>query len=42
MHLYANEILAEDGIKYENIKEDTDEGQEFLEAVKEEAIEFVA
>ena len=23
MHLYANDILAEDGIKYEDIKEDT-------------------
>ena len=39
MHLYANKILAEDGIRYEEIKEDTEEGQEFLEAVKEEAIE---
>jgi len=39
MHIYANEILAEDGIKYEDIKEDTDEGKETLEAVKEEALE---
>ena len=39
MHLYANEILSEDGIKYEAIKEDTTEGKEILEAVREEAIE---
>ncbi len=41
MHLYANEILSEDGIKYEEIKENTEEGQEYLEAVREEAIEHL-
>jgi len=38
MHIYANEILSVDGIKYVDIKENTPEGVEFLEAVKEEAL----
>lgn len=38
MNLYANEILTEDGILYRDIDENTEEGQEYLEAVKEEAI----
>ena len=38
MHIYANEILAEDGIIYETVKENTKEGKEILEAVKEEAL----
>lgn len=38
MHLYANKILAEDGLKYEDIDENTDDGKEYLEAVKEEAL----
>jgi len=38
MHLYANEILKEDGIKYENIIENTAEGEEYLEAIKEESL----
>ncbi|MCO5947939.1 type I restriction-modification system subunit M [Mucilaginibacter flavidus] len=38
MHLYANEILKEDGIKYEDIKEDTKDGNAYLEAIKEEAL----
>ena len=41
MHIYANEILAEDGIRYEDVKEDTKEGEEILEAVKEEALEYL-
>jgi len=41
MHLYANEILKEDGILYEQVNEDTTNGQEILEAVKEEAIEHL-
>lgn len=41
MHIYANEILAEDGIRYEDIKEETKEGKEILEAVKEEALEYL-
>lgn len=39
MHLFANKILSEDGIKYETIKEDTEEGKEYLEAVKHESIQ---
>jgi type I restriction enzyme M protein len=38
MHLYANEILKEDGIKYENIKENTPQGEEYLEAIREESL----
>jgi len=38
MHLYANEILKEDGIKYEDIKEGTKDGDAYLVAIKEEAL----
>lgn len=38
MHLYANKILKEDGIKYEDIDENSEEGQEYLEAIKEESV----
>ncbi|PZM82117.1 MAG: type I restriction-modification system subunit M [Candidatus Margulisiibacteriota bacterium] len=38
MHIYANEILKEDGIIYEDIKEDSTKGKEYLEAVKEESL----
>lgn len=38
MHLYANEILKEDSLKYDDIKEDTAEGHEYLEAIREEAL----
>ncbi len=38
MALYANKILAEDGIKYHDINEASEEGQEYLEAIKEEAL----
>jgi type I restriction enzyme M protein len=41
MHLYADKILAQDGIKYQDIDESTIEGQEILEAVKQEAIEHL-
>ena len=34
MHLYANEILKEDGIKYEEINEDTKDGDAYLVAIK--------
>lgn len=36
---YANEILSEDGIDYLEIAEGTKEGDEILEAVKEETVE---
>ena len=39
MHLYANKILAEDEIEYIAIKENTEKGQEYLDAIREEAIE---
>ena len=39
MEDYADEILAEDGIKYLDINENSDDGKEYLEAIKEEAIE---
>src|SRR5687767_570080 len=38
MHLYANEILKHDKIKYEDIKENTKQGKEILKAVKDEAV----
>lgn len=38
MHIYANEILKEDAIKYHEINENTKDGKEILEAVKEETL----
>jgi type I restriction enzyme M protein len=38
MHLYANEILKEDGIKYLGLDEAKEEDAEILEAVQEEAL----
>lgn len=38
-HLYADKILEVDGIKYQDIDETGDEGKEYLDAVKEEALE---
>jgi len=38
MHIYANQILQQDGLQYEDIKEGTPEGEDYLEAVKEEAL----
>jgi len=37
-YLYANEILAEDGIDFLELDESSAEGQEYLEAIKEESI----
>jgi len=39
MELYANDILKEDKIKYLAIPEDTKQGREYLEAIKEESLE---
>jgi len=36
---YANDLLKEDGILYASLDERSDEGQEMLEAIKEDAIE---
>jgi type I restriction enzyme M protein len=41
MHQYADGILAEDGLKFDAIDESTDEGQEYLTAIKEEAIDHL-
>ncbi|WP_435235281.1 type I restriction-modification system subunit M [Psychromonas sp. PT13] len=41
MHQYADGILAEDGIKFDSIDEKSDEGQEYLEAIKEESIDHL-
>ncbi|WP_085516037.1 type I restriction-modification system subunit M [Marivirga sericea] len=39
MEIYANEILAPDKLTYDDIKEESPEGQEYLEAIKAEALE---
>lgn len=39
MHLYANSILVEDDLDYLKIDEGSTEGQEYLEAVRQEALE---
>jgi len=41
MDLYADELLKEDGIKFDAIDENTDEGKEYLEAIKEETIDHL-
>ena len=41
MHHYADGILVEDGIKFTSIDENTEEGQEYLEAIKEESIDHL-
>jgi len=38
MHLYADKLLEEDGIKYDSIDENTPNGKEYLEAIQEEAL----
>lgn len=39
MEIYANTILKQDNLKYREIKEDTKKGKEYIEAIKEEALE---
>ncbi len=39
MYRYADSILKQDGIKYSEIKEETAKGKEYIEAIKEEALE---
>lgn len=39
MEIYANSILEEDKIQFRNIDENTVEGLEYIEAIKEEALE---
>lgn len=38
MYMYANKILEPDGIKYDEIKENTKEGKEYLDAIKEDTL----
>ena len=39
MASYANKLLAEDGITYLSLDEDSADGAEYLDAIKEEAVE---
>jgi len=39
MEIYANSILKADKIKYKTIKENTKQGNEYIEAIKEESLE---
>lgn len=39
MDMYANSILKADKIKYKDIKENTKQGKEYIEAIREEALE---
>ena len=39
MFRYADSILVQDGIKYKEIDEKTDQGKEYIEAIREEALE---
>ena len=39
MEIYANTILQTDKIKYKEIKENTKQGKEYIEAIKEESLE---
>jgi type I restriction enzyme M protein len=39
MEIYANTILKADKIKYKEIKENTKQGKEYIEAIKEESLE---
>lgn len=37
--MFANDILYEDGIKYDNIDESSDEGKSMIEVIKEESLD---
>ena len=39
MEIYANTILEPDGISFTDIDESTEEGQEYIDAIREEALE---
>jgi type I restriction enzyme M protein len=41
MEIYANDILKQDKLNYSDIKENTEQGQEYIEAIKEESLEKV-
>jgi len=38
MYRYADSILKQDGIRYQDIKEITDKGKQYIEAIKEESL----
>ena len=38
MFRYADSILKQDGLKYQEIKEDTEKGKQYIEAIKEESL----
>ena len=38
MHRYANDILEPDGIKYKEINEDSEQGEQYLDAIRAEAL----
>ena len=39
MNAYADDILEADGITYQGIDENSSEGKQYLEAIREEAVE---
>jgi type I restriction enzyme M protein len=39
MEIYANSILKQDNIQFRDIKEDTAEGQEYINAIREDSLE---
>ena len=39
MEIYADTILQPDGIKYKEIQENTEDGKEYIEAIREESLE---
>ncbi len=39
MEIYANSILKEDNLQFRNIQENTPEGEEYIQAIREEALE---
>jgi type I restriction enzyme M protein len=39
MEIYANSILKQDNIQFRDIKEDTTQGQEYIDAIREESLE---
>lgn len=39
MEIYANSILKQDNLQFRNIQENTPEGEEYIQAIKEEALE---
>ena len=39
MNIFADEILKQDNIKFKDITSKTENGKEFIEAIKEEALE---